>query len=124
MIIRAARPRLPLPALLREWRRAGRRRDEQLRLVPHEVVLAVDRELVVLAHEDRADGARFLAVPAEDTARLVDLVDRRVPRTGLHRAVVLRGFEVDGIGRAGDRAESAGDALLEPVLVAHQHLLA
>src|SRR5436309_974621 len=38
-----------------------RRRHEKISLVPDEVVLAVDRELVILAHEDRADRARLFA---------------------------------------------------------------
>src|ERR1044071_9210575 len=59
-------------------RRRGRlrtrgRRHEQIRLVPDEVVLAVDGELVVLAHEDRRHGAGLFAHPAENAARLVNL---------------------------------------------------
>src|SRR5687768_1363614 len=76
--------------------------DEKIRLVPDEIVLAVHRELVVLAHEDRGHGTGLLAKPAEDTARLVDLVDLGVPRTGEHGAVVLLRLEVDSVGRARD----------------------
>src|SRR6478609_10710502 len=71
--------------LLRDGSRRNRpcgRSDEQIRLVPDEVVLAVDGQLVVLAHEDRRHRAGFLAVAAEDATRLVDLVDRRVTRPG------------------------------------------
>ena len=42
----------------------------------------------------------------------------------MHRAVVLRRLEVDRVRRTRHRAETAGHALLEPVLVPHQHLLA
>src|SRR5204862_6337348 len=105
-------------------RRRGGRRYKQVSLVPHEVVFAVDGELVVLAHEDRADRAGFFAVAAKDAARLVNLVDRGVARAGHHRAVVFRRLEVDRVSRARDRAEAAGDALLEAVLVPHEHLLA
>src|SRR3954451_3727853 len=104
--------------------RRGRRRHEQILLVPDEIVLAVDRQLVVLAHEDRRHRARFLAVPAEDAPRLVDLVDLRVSRPGLDVAVVLGGLQVDGVGRAGDRADPARDALFQAVLVPHAYLLA
>src|SRR3954470_7403892 len=114
----------PSPSPLSGARRRRRRRHEQFCLVPDEVGLAVDRELVVLAHEDRADRARFFAVTAENAARLVNLVDRRVARTGLNRAVVLRRLEVDGIGRARRRTQPARHALLQAVLVAHQYLLA
>ena len=103
---------------------AARRRDEQVLLVPDEVLVAVDGELVVLAHEDRRHRAGLFAVAAEDAARLVDLVDLRVARPGGHAAVVLGRFEIDRVGRAGHRAEAAGDALLEAVLVPHQHLFA
>src|SRR5262245_19522441 len=96
-----------------DWRLLiSRRRNQHLALVPHEVVLAVDGELVVLAHEDRRHRAGLFAVAAEDAARLVDLVRRRVARAGHHRAVVLRRLEVDRIGRARHRAETAGHALL------------
>jgi hypothetical protein len=98
--------------------------DEQVGLVPDEVLLAVDRQLVVLAHEDRRDRARLLAVAAEDAPGLVDLVDRSVAGARLHRSVVLGRLQVDGVGRAGHRAEPAGHALLQAVLVAHQDLLA
>ena len=99
-------------------------RDEQVGLVPDEVLVAVDRRLVVLAHEDRRHRAGLFAVAAEDAARLVDLVDLRVARAGHHRAVVFRRFEVDRVGRAGHGAEAAGHALFQAVFVPHQHLLA
>src|SRR6185503_14207061 len=41
---------------------------------------------------------------------------------GLHRAVVLGRLEVDGVGRACDRAEPARHAFLQAILVAHEHL--
>src|SRR5262245_36400973 len=104
--------------------RRYRRRNEKLRLVPHEVVLAVDGELVILAHEDRADRTGFFAIAAEDAPRLVNLIHRRIARTGLHRTVVFRGLEVDSVGRARHRAQAARHAFLEPVLVTHQHLFA
>src|SRR3954467_9573464 len=116
-----------LPGLLRDGsRRAGTggRSHQQVGLVPDEVVLAVDGELVVLAHEDRRHRTRFLTHAAEDAARLVNLVDLRVARTGHHRPVVLSRLEIDRIGRARHRTETARDALLEAVLVPHQHLLA
>src|ERR1019366_5868672 len=93
----------------------GGGRHQQVLFVPDEVGFLVHRQLVVLAHEDRADRARLFAVAAEDAARLVNLIDRRVARARLDGAVVLGGLEVDGVGRARDRAEAAGDALLEPV---------
>src|SRR5215471_21192478 len=82
--------------------RSGRRRGhEQIRLVPDEIVLAVHRQLVVLAHEDRTDGAGFFAVAAEDAASLVNLVDGGIARAGLDVARVLRRFQINGVRRAG-----------------------
>src|SRR5688572_1068000 len=107
----------------RRRRRRGRR-YEQIVLVPDEVLVAVDGELVVLAHEDRRHRTGLFAVAAEDAAGLVDLVDLRVARARLDAAVVFRGLQVDGIGRTGDGAETARHALLQPVFVPHQHLLA
>src|SRR6185436_14641449 len=80
--------------------------NQEIGLVPDEVLVAVHGELVVLAHEDRRHRARFLAVAAEDAPGLVDLVDLRVARTGLHRAVVLGRLEVDGVGRARHGAQA------------------
>src|SRR5205823_2701490 len=87
-----------------------------------EAVFAVDRELVVFAHEDRADRTGFLTVTAENAPRLVNLVHRGVTRPGFHRPVVFGRFQIDRIRRAGHRTQSAGDALLQPVLIAHQDL--
>src|SRR6187402_272787 len=85
----------PLASSLRRRRRS--RRDQQVLLVPDEVALAVDRELVVFPHEDRADRAGFFAVTAEDAAGLVDLVDRRVARAGLDGSVVLGRLQINRV---------------------------
>src|SRR4030095_994723 len=100
----------------------SRRRYEQVRFVPDESVLAVDSELVVFAHEDRRNGTGFLTVAAEDTARLVNLIDLGGAGGGEHRNVVLLRLQVDGIGWTGHGTESAGNAFLQTVFVAHQHL--
>ena len=52
----------------------------------------------------------------------MDLIDLRVARPGLHRSVVLCRLEINRVGRAGDGAQTAGHALLQAVLVAHQDL--
>src|SRR5207249_424454 len=122
---RRSRP-FPHIRALNSARRSGLSggRHEQVGLVPYKIALAVDRKLVVLAHENRADRTRFLAVTAENTPSLVNLIQGRVARTRLHRAVVLGRLQIDGIGGAGDGAQATGDALLEAVLVPHQHLFA
>src|SRR6185503_20766811 len=45
-------------------------------------------------------------------------------RAGLDRSVVFGRLQVDRIGRARHRTQPARHALLEAILVAHQHLLA
>src|SRR5439155_17264853 len=88
------------------------------------IVLAVHRQFGVLAHEDRADGTRLLAVAAEDAPGAVNLVHGCIARARLYGPIVLGGLQVDGVRRARHRAQPARDALLEPVLVAHEDLLA
>src|SRR5262249_54250865 len=39
-------------------------------------------------------------------------------------AVVLGRLEVNCVGRARNRAQAAGDALFEPILIPHEHLFA
>src|SRR5688572_12587191 len=73
-------------------RRAQRRALERLRqqhlLREDEVGAVVVGQLVVVAHRDRVERARGLAVAAEDAAGEVDLVHRRVALAGAH--AVLR----------------------------------
>src|SRR5829696_672961 len=101
-------------------RRAERRALEWLGqqhlLREDEVGPVVVRHLVVVAHGDRVEWARDLAVAAEDAAREVDLVDRGVALAGAD--AVLRGVlgrdDPDAVGRAGGGAQRAADALLQP----------
>src|SRR5581483_12192892 len=74
-------------------------------------------ELVLVGHGERAGGARLDAEPAEDAAGVVDLVDAAV---ALARGVallvgVVGALDVDGVRRAGPRAQLAADALLQAV---------
>ena len=75
----------------------GGRLDEEILLVPDEVVLAVDGELVVLAHEDRRHRTGLFAHAAEDAAGLVDLIDARVARAGHDGSVVLRCLQINRV---------------------------
>ena len=76
--------------------------------------------LVVVGHRQRAGRAGFDAQPAADAAQIVDLVHpaiafaRRKPRL----VGVVGALDVDGVRRAGPRAQFAADALLQAVLVA------
>src|SRR3954451_16104250 len=82
--------------------------------------------LVVVAHRDRVERARDLAVAAEDAARQVDLVDGGVAlaRADAVGGVVLRGDDADAVGRARGRAQRAADALLQPGVLEAMELVA
>src|SRR5436853_3848729 len=97
-------------------RRAVEGLGEQHLLGEDEVRAVVVGHLVVVAHRDRVERARDLAVAAEDAARQVDLVDGRVALTRRHAVLgrVLRGDDTDAVGRAGGGAQRAADALLQP----------
>src|SRR4051794_30736332 len=71
--------------------------------------------LVVVAHRDRVERARDLAVAAEDAPRQVDLVDGGVALAGADAVLrgVLRRHHADAGGRARGRAQRAADALLQ-----------
>ena len=62
----------------RSQRRPIQRLRQQHLLREDEIAAVVVRHLVVVAHGDRVERARDLAVAAEDAAREVDLVDRGV----------------------------------------------
>src|SRR4051812_4246655 len=101
----------PLPAQGRPLERLG----QQHLLGEDQVAAVVVRQLVVVAHRDRVERARDLAVAAEDAAAHVDLVHGRVALAGGHAMFrrVLRGDDADAVRRAGGGAERAADALLE-----------
>src|SRR3954467_9092560 len=96
-------------------RRALERLDEQHLLGEDEVGAVVVGHLVVVAHRDRVERAGDLAVPTEDAARQVDLVDRGVALAGAHAVLgrVLCRDDADAVGRARGGAQRAADALLE-----------
>src|SRR5437868_4822207 len=95
-----------------------RRREEHVLRVD-QVVAGVLGDLVLVAERDRVEGARELAVAAEDAAAHVDLVDPRVALAGGDAIVggVLGCDDTDAVGGARRCAERATDAFLEPVLV-------
>src|SRR5947209_5368184 len=104
----------------------GHRRSARLGRWLEQHLLCVDQrvarhlgQLVVIAERDRIERARDLAVPAEDAAAHVDLVDACIAlagRVALLRSVLGRD-NADAVGGARGCAERAADALLEAVLV-------
>src|SRR4029079_5814882 len=89
-------------------------------LLVDEVVARVLGELVIGFEGDRVEWARELAVPTEDAAGEVDLVDARVALAGGDAVLrrVLVGDDANAVGRTGGCAKRAADALLESVLMA------
>ena len=69
-------------------------------------------------------GAGFHAIAAENAAVVVDVIDLGVALAAAdaHLIGVFGGFDIDAVGRAGRRAQETGDALLQAVLVALQHV--
>src|SRR5664280_1815194 len=107
-------------------RRALQRLGQQHLLGEDQVVTVVVRELVVVAHRDRIERAGDLAVAAEDAARQVDLIHRRVAlarRDAVLRRV-LRRDHADAVGRARRRAKRAADALLKARVLEAMELVA
>src|SRR5205807_10606761 len=80
-------------------------------------VPAVVGDLVLVGHGQRAGRAGLDAQAAQDAAQVVDLVHRPVPLT--RRVPLLRrvvpALDVDGVRRAGPRAQLAADALLQAI---------
>src|SRR4051812_22966060 len=82
--------------------------------------------LVVVAHRDRVERARDLAVAAENAPRQVDLVDGGIAlaRADAVGGRVLGGDDADAVGRARRRAQRAADALLQPGVLEAMQLVA
>src|SRR6478609_879439 len=109
------------PHRVRRLLHARQQRGQQVGLLVDEVGAVVVGQLVLVGHRQRAGRARLDAQPAQDAAQVVDLVDAAVALAGAEasRAVgevdVGRALHVDGVGRAGPRAQLAADALLQAV---------
>jgi len=73
---------------------------------------------------NRIGRARFHAIPAEDTARIVDVVDAGVPLTRRNaiRINILRGFNINAIRGACGCAKKTSHALLQAAFVTMQHM--
>src|SRR5262245_22164251 len=113
---------LTLPAQRGSVDRLG----EQHLLGEDQVRAVVVGHLVVVAHRDRVERARHLAVAAEDAAAEVDLVDLGVALAGRDPVVrvVLMRDDPDAVGRTGRGAERAADALLEARVIEAVQLVA
>ena len=81
-------------------------------------------ELKAVSVRNRIRGAGFDAIPAENAARIINVVNAGVafPRGNSAGIGIFGGFDVDAIRRASRGAEKASNALLEPRFVAVQHV--
>ena len=73
---------------------------------------------------DRIGRASLDAIPAENAARIVDVVDFRVPlaRRNSIRVRVFRRLDVNAIRRASGSAQKAGNTFFEAVFIALQNV--
>src|SRR5271157_1270216 len=101
----------------------GRTR-EQLLLAVNQVAGVVRGQLEAVTVGDRVGGAGFHAVAAEDAAVVIDVVNLGVTLGAADTLLgsVLGGLNVDAIRGTGRGTEEAGHALLQPVLIALQHV--
>jgi len=111
-----------LVGLLLQGGVSRRPRLEELFLAKEQRVYIVGGELNAVAVSNGVRGAGLDAVATKDAARIVDIVGLRVTLAGRDalRFGVFRRFNVNAIRGARRRAQIAGDALLEAVLVALQ----
>src|SRR5579859_6356935 len=113
----SSRARYPQPHRVRRHLHAGLQRRQQLLLGPDQVLPAIVGELVLIRHGQRTGRARLHTQPAQDAAQVIDLIHRPIPLTRgepLLRGVVPA-LHIDGIRRAGPRAQLAANALLQPI---------
>lgn len=88
-------------------------------LAVDERVDVVSSQLEPVAMSDRVGGASFDAIATEDTARIINVIDRGVTLAGGNalRVQILCSLDIDAIGRAGRRAEKTTHTLLQTLLI-------
>ena len=95
-------------------------------LAVHQIGGVEGCELKSVAVRDRVSRTRLDTVSAENAAVVVDVVDLGIA-LGAADAVlrsIFGRFDINAVRRARRRAQEAGDAFLEPVFVALQHVRA
>src|ERR1700674_5954645 len=72
-----------------------------------------------MAVGDSVSGASFHAIPAEDTTRIVDIVDAGITAAGRNTgcAGILCGFDINAMRRACGRTQKAANAFLQAVFI-------
>jgi hypothetical protein len=112
---------IDLTPRIRLWR--GPRFKELLFAIDQGIDV-VGRQLDIVAMRDCVSRARFHAVAAEYTSRIIDIVNPGVALTRRYaiRFRVFSGFNVNTIRRAGSGAEKTANAFFKTILVALQNV--
>ena len=84
----------------------------------------VGGELESMTMRDRVSGAGFDAISAKNATRIIDIVDGGVAFGGGDAICfgIFGGLDIDAARGTGCGAKKAGDALLEAILIALQHV--
>ena len=97
---------------------------QQLFFAVDEGIGIVGRNFKIVAMGNSITRAGFHAIPAENAAVIVDVVNLGVAfrRADTMVAGIFGRLDVDAVRRAGRRAEEAGNALFQTILIAAQHM--
>lgn len=97
---------------------------EKLFFAVDEGIYVVGGQLKSMSVRNRIRGARFNAIPAENAARIINVVNAGVAfACGDSAGIgIFGGFNVDAIRRTSGGAEKASNAFLQPRFVAVQNV--
>ena len=84
----------------------------------------IGRQLKSMPMRDRIGRTSFHAIPAKNTARIINIVDAGIPfaRGDAIHVGVFRGLDINAVRWACRGAQKAPDALLQPIFIAMQHV--
>src|SRR3954464_6977785 len=107
------------------WRGATfRKLHQHLFFAVNQSGSVVTRQFEAVSVSDCVRGAGLDAVPAEDAAIVVDVVNSCVALSATESPLfcVFRRFDIDAVRRASRCAQEAGHTLLETILIPLQHV--
>ena len=84
----------------------------------------IGRQLKSMPMRDRIGRTSFHAIPAKNTARIINIVDAGIPfaRGDAIHVGVFRGLDINAVRWACRGAQKAPDALLQTAFIAMQHV--
>src|SRR6516225_7650546 len=106
------------------WVSARRHRRQHVFLAHNERGSVVAGQLETMPVRDGIGWARLDAIPAKDTAVVIDVVNLGVAlSTGNPSGLgILRGFDVNAVGGARGGAQKTGHTLLQAVFITLEHV--